>query len=156
MTETRAKGRRGKRAGDSPDCKSWLWSCCYCSQQQNFHWSSTGTGWDGAAAGQEEALRCGTRKEEQQLQNCPETLEPLTPSSLSLQPLAMPRAAHTALPCAQDHQVFIIHLWLLLSSCSSKFWESRNRLCYRKVKPKTAGCRRCRSSRRPAPVGTTM
>lgn len=69
---------------------------------------------------------------------CPETLEPLTPSSLNPQPLTVPRGTSTAVPCAQDHRMFIICLWLLHSSCSSKLWGSRTCLCYRKVKFRTA------------------
>ena len=97
-----------------------------------------GMGWDGmgrdaGAAEREEAPRWGTRREEQWLQN---SAQKRWSHSLSPQPLAMPWGASTAVPCAQDHKMFIIRLWLPLSSCSSKLW---NCLCHRKVKLRTAG-----------------
>lgn len=95
-------------------------------------------GRDGGAAEWEEALR-DTEGRAAAAKLCPETLEPPTPSSLNPQPLTVPRGARTALPRAQHHRVLIIYLWLLLSSCSSKCWGSRNCLCYRKVKLRTAG-----------------
>lgn len=94
-----------------------------------------GTGWRSHCLGGSTAL-WDTEGRAAAAKLCPETLEPPILSSLSPQPL---RGTRTAAPCAQNHKMFVIRLWLLLSSCSSVLWGSGNCLCYRKVHLKTAG-----------------